>query len=442
MNLLSFRGGIHPDYSKKFTADKPIVKAQDPKTVYIPLSQHIGAPAKPVVQAGDSVKVGQLLGEAGGFVSAPVHSSVSGTVKGFQMMPVAGGQKVNCVVIENDFSEEVSPQIKPYPYIEDMSPSEILEVIKNSGIVGMGGATFPTHVKLSPPPEKNVDVAILNGAECEPYLTCDHRLMLEEPENVVYGLRAVMKVLGVEKGYIGIENNKPDCLEKIREAAKEFANIEVVALATKYPQGAEKQLINACTGREVPSGGLPADAGAVVSNVGTAAQIARSLKTGLPLIDRNCTVTGSVIREPKNMRIKIGTLYSELIEQCGGFKEEPGKVISGGPMMGLAQSKLEVPATKGSSGILCISKKEAQVPEYSNCIRCGKCTQVCPAFLQPLYISGYSLQGEYDRSEEFHALDCIECGCCSFICPAKRPLLQSIRVAKQEILAKRRRSSK
>ena len=442
MSVLSFMGGIHPNYHKDYTSSKPVEKAAAPKTVYIPVSQHIGAPAKPTVKIGDSVKMGQMIAEAGGFVSAPVHASVSGTVKAFKTMSGPGGQKVNCIVIENDFKEEISENLHPYPYIDDMSPEEILDVIKISGIVGMGGATFPTAVKLSPPPDKKVDVVILNGAECEPYLTCDHRLMLEEPENVVYGCRAIMKVLGVTKGYIAIETNKQDAYDAVKKVADEYKNIEVVQIATKYPQGAEKQLIYACTQREVPSGGLPADAGAVVDNVGTAAQIARSLKTGIPFIERNCTVTGSIIKEPKNLRIKLGTLYSEIVEQCGGFTEEPGKVISGGPMMGLAQSNLEVVANKGSGGILCMSKKEARLPEYTNCIRCAKCVEVCPMKLQPIFISGYSLLGNYEKSEEYHALDCIECGCCSYTCPAKRPLLQSIRVAKQEILAKRRRSSK
>ena len=305
----------------------------------------------------------------------------------------------------------------------------------------MGGATFPTHVKLNPPKDKTVDAVILNGAECEPYLTADHRLMLEHTKDVVDGLRAILKILNVENGYIGIEDNKPDCIDIITKEASKYPNIKVVSLKTKYPQGAEKQLINVCTGREVPSGGLPADAGAVVDNVATAAQIAKSLRTGLPLIERICTVTGGAIANPKNVMFKIGTLYSDIVNMTGGFKQEPAKIISGGPMMGVALANIDVPANKGTSGILCFTEKEAHIDNMQNCIRCAKCVSVCPAFLQPVYISAHSLKDNFEKAEEYRALDCIECGSCSFICPSKRPLLQSIRVAKREILANRRKAA-
>lgn len=442
MRVLTFNGGIHPPHHKSATENKSVEVAVQPKSVYIPLSQHIGAPCTALVKVGDVVKKGQKIGEPGGFVSAPVHSSVSGIVKSIKAMTVPGGQKAMCVEIENDFKEEVFEEIKPYPGIEKMSKEELLAMIKDAGIVGMGGATFPTHVKLSPPKEKNIDVAILNGAECEPYLTADHRLMLESPEDIVLGLQVIIKILEVEKGYIGIEDNKPECLSVMEAAAKHEPKIEVVSFQTKYPQGAEKQLIYACTNREVPSGGLPMDIGLVVSNVATAAQIGKTLKTGMPLIERICTVTGSVVKDPKNLLIKNGTLYSELIEQCGGFTVAPAKVVSGGPMMGLAQAKLEVPSTKGSSGILCMSAEEVSCEEPSNCIRCGKCISICPARIQPMFISAYSLMYNYEKAEEYKALDCIECGSCSFVCPARRPLLQSIRVAKKEILAQRRKASK
>lgn len=442
MGLLSFNGGIHPPHNKKLTEAKSLERAAEPKVVYIPLSQHIGAPAKAIVNVGDNVKIGQKIGEMGGFVSANVHSSVSGTVKEIGTKRVPGGQMSSVIVIENDYKNEVCPDVKPYAPLEDLTQEEIMNAIKEAGIVGMGGATFPTHVKLSPPKDKTIDTIILNGAECEPYLTADHRLMLENPEPIVYGLKAMMKLLNVNNAYIGIEDNKPDCIKKMTEVVGNTEGIKVVGLKTKYPQGAEKQLIFACTGREVPSGGLPMDCAVVVTNVATSAQIGITLQTGMPLVERICTVTGSAISEPKNLIIKMGTLYSEIIEQCGGFKVEPGKVISGGPMMGIAQSTLDVAAVKGSSGILCLSKEEIKELEPSNCIRCGKCISVCPASIRPMNISAFAMKYDYDKAEEYRALDCIECGSCSFVCPAKRPLLQSIRVAKQEILAKRRRNAK
>ncbi len=442
MKLLSFKGGIHPPHNKELTEHLPVEKAIEPKIVYIPVSQHIGAPSLPIVNVGDIVKMGQMIAEPQGFVSSPVHSSVSGKVIAIKPMTAPGGQITTCIIIENDFNNEKCESVVPFSSVEDLSAEQLLKIVKNSGIVGMGGATFPTHVKLSPPKEKKIDVVILNGSECEPYLTADHRLMIETPEDVVNGLLAIMKILGVEKGYIGIEDNKPDCIVSISKAAQGNSSIEVVGLRTKYPQGAEKQLIYACTKREVPSGGLPMDAGAVVVNVGTAAQIALTLRTGMPLVDRNCTVTGGAIANPKNIRIKIGTLYSEIIDQAGGFKVEPAKVISGGPMMGISQFSLDVPATKGSSGILCFTHEEAKRKETQNCMRCSKCVDICPANLLPLFISAYSLKYDYKKAMEYRALDCIECGSCSFICPSARPLLQSIRVAKREILAQKRKESK
>ena len=336
--------------------------------------------------------------------------------------------------------DTVDDGIKPQGNLEQLSSEQILNIIKEAGIVGMGGATFPTHVKLSPPPGKDIDTMILNGAECEPYLTSDHRLMIERPEDVVFGLMAFMKVLNVKKGFIGIENNKPDALEAVYNAAKDKEGIEVVALKTKYPQGAEKQLIHACTGREVPSGGLPADAGVVVNNVGTAAAVANAIKKGMPLIERIVTVTGKGVKNPKNLLVKIGTSFREIIEQCGGFSGTPGKVIAGGPMMGIAQYSIDVPVIKGTSGILVLTEEETMIPAPSNCIRCGKCVEVCPINLMPVYISNYSLQDKFEQAEASNAMDCIECGSCSFVCPAKRPLVDSIRVAKREILAKRKKA--
>lgn len=440
IRTLTFKGGTHPPDSKKATESLPIERANEPKVVVIPMQQHIGAPCEPIVQIGDEVKVGQKIGEAKGFVSVPVHSSVSGKVTAVEPRLYSGGMAVPCIVIESDMQNIVSDQVVPKGDLTGLSAEDIKNIIKEAGIVGMGGATFPTHVKLAPPPDKKVDTVILNGAECEPYLTSDHRLMLEYPENVVFGLQALMKALGVKKGYIGIETNKPDAIEKVFEAAKDVADIEVVALKTKYPQGAEKQLIYACTGREVPSGGLPADAGVVVNNVGTAAAVAKAIKTGMPLIERIVTVTGAGVNSPKNLLVKIGTSFRDIIEQCGGLKGKVGKVIAGGPMMGITQFSLDIPAIKGTSGILVLSEEEARLPEPSNCIKCGKCVETCPINLMPVNISMYSLANRHDQAEALNAMDCIECGSCSYVCPAKRPLVDSIRVSKREILARRKKA--
>ncbi len=435
----TFKGGIHPPHFKKATEKISVQRAEVPQTVTIPLQQHIGAPCEPIVKVGDKVKIGQKIGEAKAFVSAPVHSSIAGTVKKLVSLDSSTGSKAMCVVIEADGSNEVHEDIKPKGDINSLTKTEIIQIVKEAGITGMGGAGFPTHVKLSPPPEKKIDSIILNGAECEPYLTADHRLMLENPKKVVYGLKALMKAVDAQNGYIGIEENKPDAIEVMTKTVSNAANIHVVPLKTKYPQGDEKRLINAATGREVPSGGLPMDVGVVVNNVGTAAAIADAIQTGMPVIERIVTITGSAIKEPKNLIVKVGTSFKEVIEQCGGYKEEPGKIISGGPMMGIAQYSDEVPVIKGTSGILVLNKKEAKIPEPQNCIRCGKCVDICPVNLQPLFISQFSLKRMYDEAESYHALDCIECGSCSYICPSKRPLLHSIRMGKREIISKRKK---
>ncbi len=442
MNIrtLTFKGGTHPPHSKKATEMHAVERTLEPKLVIIPMQQHIGAPCEPIVKAGDEVKLGQKIGEAKGFVSVPVHSSVSGRVVSVEPRLYTGGTVVTCVVIESDMQNTVHPDIAPKGDIENLTADEIKTIIKDAGIVGMGGAAFPTHVKLAPPPDKKVDTVILNGAECEPYLTADHRLMLESPEDVVDGLKALMKALGVKKGFIGIEVNKPDAIEVIYNAAKGIEGIEVVALKTKYPQGAEKQLIYACTGREVPSGGLPADAGVVVNNVGTAAAVAKAIKTGMPLVERIVTITGAGVKTPKNLMVKIGTSFREVVEQCGGLNGQVGKIVAGGPMMGITQFSLDVPVIKGTSGILILSEQEARLPKPSNCIRCGKCIDVCPINLMPINISANALLDRFEQAEGLHAMDCIECGSCSFVCPAKRPLVDSIRVAKREILARRKKA--
>ncbi len=437
MGLLTFKGGIHPPHSKKSTENLPIVDFLGPKVVEIPLRQHIGAPCESVVVKGDLIKVGQLIGAAGGFVSANVHSSVSGTVLDVRKQNTAYGFDT-CVVIENDEKYELAETVKPKPDFNTLTGKEIIDIIKEAGIVGMGGAGFPTHVKLSPPPEKKIDTIVLNGAECEPYLTCDHRLMLEEPKIIIKGLQILMHALGVKNGVIGIESNKPDAIATMTEAAQN-TEIKVVGLKTKYPQGAEKQLIYACTNRAIPSGGLPMDIGVVVNNVATAATIGNLFETGLPLIERVCTVTGKGIKSPKNIRFRVGTPMKALIDFCDGYNGIPGKILLGGPMMGVAQFSDALPAMKNTSGILVFSQEDARLPEATACIRCGKCVTTCPINLEPIQISAYALLHDYDKAAKYNALDCIECGSCSFICPAKRPLLQSIRVAKREILARKRK---
>lgn len=431
----TFKGGVHPGHFKSATAGKPIIPAEPPARVAILMQQHIGAPCEPLVKVGDLVKVGQKVGDSKAFVSVPAHASVSGKVVEIREYPHPVGRPAKAVVIESDGQNTWHESVKENPPLQELSADELKKIIREAGIAGMGGATFPTHVKLSPPPEKPIDTVIINGSECEPFLTADHRLMLERPGDVVFGLKVLMKVLGVEKGHIGVEDNKPDCLEALTVAA-EGEPIEVKSLQTKYPQGAEKQLINVFTGREVPSGGLPMDVGTVVHNAGTAAAIADAVQKGLPLVERIVTVTGPGVTAPANLQVKIGTLVSEVIAQCGGMKENARKLILGGPMMGLAQTTTEMPVIKGTSGILVLTDAEVSIHEIKPCIRCGRCVDVCPVNLMPLTIGSATEKGYLDKAEAFHAVDCIECGCCSYVCPAKRPLTQWIRVSKGEILAK------
>jgi len=432
MALATFRGGIHPPDKKELAKDKPITAAKSPQRVVIPLSQHLGAPCKPIVTIGQEVKKGELIGEPGGFVSAPVHSSVSGKVIAIGEFPNAMGRMVNSIVIENDGKEEWTG-LKDNPDYIKLSPEELKEKIKSAGIVGMGGAAFPTLVKLSPPKEKPIDTVIINGAECEPYLTADYRLMIEKPTEIIEGLKILMKILGVNKGFVGIENNKPDAIEKIKAATKNEPNIEVCALEVKYPQGAEKMLIKAITDREVPPRALPMDVRVVVQNVGTALAVYEAARYGKPLIERVVTVTGEGISSPANMMVKIGTMVSDIIEQCGGFKGNAGKVVSGGPMMGFAISSLDVAVTKGTSGILVIPEEGViHAEDFGPCIRCGRCIDICAMGLMPSMLSILSEKGFYEEAKEYNLFDCFECGSCAFVCPSKRPIVQLIRLAKSQ----------
>lgn len=441
MGLLTFKKGIFPPHGKHFTENKSIEELLPKGNLVFPMSQHIGAPCEPLVKKGDKVLVGQKIGEPKGFVSAPIFSSVSGTVKNVAPVLTAAGTKILSVIVENDgnYAEVEFTKQKDY---KEMSKEEIIKLVQEAGIVGLGGACFPTHVKLSPPPDKKIDTIIVNGAECEPYLTCDHRMMLEEGEYIVEGLKIILKLFPGAKGYIAIENNKMDAVKTMTKAVKnaeDASNIEVKVLKTKYPQGAEKQLIYATTNREVPSGKLPADAGCIVQNVDTVREIYNAVVLGRPLMTRVVTVTGEAIKEPKNLRVKLGTNWNELIEACYGFKEDPVKVIAGGPMMGMTVSTLDLPVVKGTSGILCLTKKQAALEEESGCIRCGKCVQACPMNLIPSSLDSLARRHELQAFEELHGIDCIECGCCTFTCPAKRHLIQSIRTAKRSVLVSKKK---
>jgi electron transport complex protein RnfC len=430
MSLLTFKGGVHPPEHKELSAGAPLREAKAPAEVTIPLSQHIGAPTKCIVEIGQTVRKGEAIGEPAAFVSAPVHSSVSGKVTAITDVPNAMGKLVPAVVIRNDGKDEWT-QLEDDPDYMRLSPERLREKIKDAGIVGMGGAAFPTHVKLSPPKEKPIDIAIINGSECEPYLTADHRLMVESPGDLVEGLKIIMKVLGVNKGYIGIENNKPDAISSVREAVSGEPEIDVVPLEVKYPQGAEKMLIKAVTGREVPAGGLPMDVGVVVQNVGTAIAIYEACRYGKPLIERVVTVTGLGVKNPGNLRAVIGTPISALIEESGGFSDGPVKVVLGGPMMGFAQYSLDVPVTKGTSGVLVLSKEEYVSSErYGPCIRCGRCIDACPMGLMPSMLSVLAEKEFFEETKDYNLLDCFECGTCTYVCPSKRPIVQHIRLAK------------
>jgi electron transport complex protein RnfC len=432
-------GGVHPA-ENKLSAGSPIREAALPKQAVFSMFQHIGAPAKPVVQKGDIVKVGTLLAEAGGFVSAPVYSSVSGKVNKIDAVLDASGTRRMAIIIdvEGDEWEESIDRSKDLVRLADrpeLDSKTIVDKIKNAGIVGLGGATFPCHVKLTPPPGCKAECVIINAVECEPYLTADHRLMLEHADEILVGVELIMKAVNVTKGYIGIENNKPDAIKLMTEKAKQYPNIEIVPLKVKYPQGGEKQLIDAVIGRQVPAPpAIPINVGAVVQNVGTAFAIYEAVMKNKPLIDRIITVTGKSVKNPSNLLARLGTPFQQLIDECGGLPEDTGKIIGGGPMMGKALLSLEVPMTKGSSGLLIMNEKDARRSEPQPCIRCAKCVSACPMGLEPFLLSKLSAMEEWEMAEKNDIVSCIECGSCQFTCPSKRPLLDMIRVGKTTVM--------
>lgn len=439
MSLLTFKQGIHPEYRKELTNNEPLKEAVRPKEVVIPLQQHIGAPLNPIVEKGEHVDMGQKIGDTDSFVAAPVHASVSGTVKDITEVQTASGAKTLSVIIEADEEEQLAEILDKHENYENLSPDEIRNIVREAGIAGMGGAMFPTHVKLSVPDDKEVDYFVLNGAECEPYLTVDHRMMIERPNSVLNGMKIMMKAVDVKKGFIGIEENKPDAIEAMKKVVEDEEYIEVKVFETKYPQGGEKMMIKAALDREVPAGGLPLDVGVVVNNVTTAVAVSDAVKKGLPLINRSVTVTGSGIENPQNFICRIGTRIEDLIEQAGGFKDEVGKIVVGGPMTGSAQHSLKTPVVKGSSGILVLPPEEVNHFDPKPCIRCARCVDVCPMSLVPVKLSNFAEHSMYERMEDFNIENCIKCGSCSYICPSNRPLLQNIEIGQAELAAEKRK---
>ena len=432
-------GGIHPSDCKEYSKGAQIERFPVPATVTIPLSQHIGAPAVACVAKGDGVKVGQVIATAGGFVSSTIHSSVSGVVTAVEPRADAQGNLKPAVVIAVEGDEwvegvDLTPEVVKNI---NLSPSEIIGKVSEMGIVGMGGATFPTHVKLSIPAGKKAECLIINAVECEPYLTADYRVMLEQGERLLVGARILAKAIGVDKIYIGVENNKPDAIAHLEKLAGAYLEIEIVPLKMRYPQGGEKQLIAAVTGREVPSGALPIDVGAVVQNVGTALAVYEAVAKNKPLVERVVTVTGSTLASPKNLLVRIGTPMSALIEYCGGM-EGIGKVVAGGPMMGRAVSNVDAPVTKGTSGVLLIPTEEALREKEGDCIRCAKCVEACPMGLEPYLLNTLTQRGDYEELERHWIADCIECGCCTFSCPSYLPLLDWVRIGKAEVMKRMR----
>lgn len=440
MSILTFKGGIHPYEGKELSKDTEISEYLPKGDIVISMSQHIGAPAKPVVKPGDKVLAGQLIGGAAGFVSANVHSSISGTVKAIEERLLVNGGKAECIIIENDGRfEEIEAEKPKKP--EELSKEEIVNLVRKAGIVGMGGAGFPTSVKLSPKNAEDIDYIIVNGSECEPYLTSDYRRMIESPEILISGLKVMLKIFDKAKGIIAVEDNKMDAIVRLRELVKGEDGIEIKTLYTKYPQGAERMLIYAATGRKINSSMLPADAGCIVDNVDTVFAIHCAVVDGRPLTKRVITVTGDAVNKPQNFLVRVGTNHRELIDAAGGFKSEPEKIISGGPMMGMAVSTLDVPVTKTSSALLCYVKDPLSDITQTHCINCGRCVSVCPGRVLPSRLAEFSERGDMENFLKYNGLECCECGCCSYICPAKRNLTQAIKTMRKQALAAKKKQN-
>ena len=428
-------GGVHPHDNKKYSANQPIIDCPLPQKAIIPLIQHIGAPAQPVIQIGDKVRVGQLLAKAGGFVSAPIHSPFSGTLTKIDSTVDAWGLRVPAIFMDVEDDLWVDGIDRTDKLVREglLDPKEIIDRITAAGIVGLGGACFPTHVKLLPPPGKKAEVLIVNGVECEPYLTCDHQLMLERSEEIIIGIQLLMRALGIQRAIIGIEKNKPDAIAVMQKLAARTLGVSVKALNLKYPQGGEKQLIDACIGRQVPSGALPIEVGAVVDNVATVFAVYEAVLKHKPLISRVITVTGKNVAKPGNYRVRFGTPLSDVVALAGGIPENTGKIIGGGPMMGRAMNNLDMPANKRISGLLFMPEDEARRIEPENCIRCAKCVGSCPMGLEPYLLARQAEMQLWDEMEDHNIMDCIECGCCTFTCPSHRPLLDYVRLGKATV---------
>ena len=438
MAKLTFVGGIHPFDGKSLTKKKRIKDILPTGDLVYPLSQHIGAPAKAVVKKGDHVLAGQVLAESGGFVSAPILSSVSGTVKAIEPRRVVTGDLVMSIVVENDGKYE-DVGFAPKANVDKLSKQEILDLIRDAGIVGMGGAGFPTHVKLSPKDPDGIHYVIANCAECEPYLTSDYRRMVEEPMKLVKGLKIILRLFDNAKGIIAVEDNKSDCIETLTKLTKDEPYISVKTLKTKYPQGGERQLIYAVTGRKVNASMLPADVGCIVNNVDTIVAVYHAVAEGRPLIERIVTVTGDAVKSPRNFRVKIGTSYQDILEQAGGFGVTPEKIICGGPMMGFGMFQLDVPTTKTSTALLAFQRDDVSRAKPTACINCGRCVEVCPGRVVPSKLADYAEHFDEEAFLENYGMECCECGCCSYVCPAKRPLTQEIKSMRKLQLAKRKK---
>ncbi len=428
-------GGVHPHDNKIYSAHQPITECPLPAKAIIPLVQHIGAPAQPVVEKGQKVKVGELIAKAGGFVSANIHSPFSGTITKIDATTDAWGLRMLAIFMDVEGDEWLETIDRTTAIKRDCSlePKEIVDKVAAAGIVGLGGACFPTQVKLLPPPGKKAEVLIVNGVECEPYLTCDHQLMLEHGEEIIVGIQILMKALGINRAIIGIEKNKPDAIDHMRQLASKALGIEVKPLKLKYPQGGEKQLIDACIGRQVPSGALPIEVGAVVDNVATIYSVYEAVQKNKPLISRVMTITGKSLSKPGNYSVRFGTPLSEVVAVAGGVPEDTGKIIGGGPMMGRAMNNIDMPANKRVSGLLFMPENESRRAEEENCIRCGKCVGACPMGLEPYLLSKQAELAMWDDMEKHNIMDCIECGCCMFTCPSHRPLLDYVRMGKAKV---------